>query len=149
MQPDSASRSVNSKQTKRLVYLVPLQTLLQSMIIDGAFVGGSLALLGLLFRNWLLLILGILIVALIVWVRSQASYLMAQQRLQNSAAFLALGYLVALFVVVLLFGDALILPLILVEATLPILLGVVYDLPQRNVLMLGGIVLYVALIASL
>ena len=38
MQPDSAIRSVNSKQTKRLVYLVPLQTLLQSMIIDGAFV---------------------------------------------------------------------------------------------------------------
>src|SRR5947207_2738740 len=111
MQPGPAIAAQNTKQTKRLVFLVPLQTLLQSTIIDGAFVGGSLLLLAVLLGNWLLLALGLLIVALIVWVRSQTSYLMMQQRIQQSATFLTVGDLAALFVVVLLFGDPLIVPL--------------------------------------
>src|SRR5947207_14031672 len=68
---------------------------------------------------------------------------------KKSATSLSVSYLASLFVAVLLIGDPLIVPLVLIQSLLPILLGIIYDLSFAPQFVITSIVLYLTLLISL
>src|SRR5258708_19891943 len=71
-----------------------------------------------------------------------------RQLLSTAVLFMASFYLVALFIGVLFIGDPLIAPLVIVQSFLPILLAVLYELPQVRRLLVAVCALYILLIIA-
>ncbi len=129
--------------------LAPMMTLLNGMTLSSWFIGISLIILSILISTWPVAVAGILIPALTALFRRPVEQWILKGELQKSATALAAGYLFALFVTLLLIGDPLIVPLILIQSLLPILLSIVYDLSWAPQFVGASIILYVGLLISL
>src|SRR5262249_17526051 len=137
------------KQTKRLVHLAPIVSVLNSITLVTLCDGASTALYGLYVRNIVWVLVGLLVPVLGALFRGQIEYWLRHQRYRRSAIILSFVNLCGLALAVLLIGDPLLAPLILVLALMPILLGVIYDLGNRPAFLLAAVLLYCLLIVGL
>src|SRR5262249_15094035 len=96
---------------------------------------------------WVLV--GLLVPVLGMLFRGQIEHWLRHQRYRRSAIILSIVNLCGLALAVLLIGDPLLAPLILVLALMPILLGVIYDLGNRPAFLFAAVLLYCLLIIGL
>src|SRR5260221_4690803 len=129
--------------------LKPLLRLLDNLTVNSLFAVGSLTASAILAQTWPNLPIAIFVVLVVVLGRPEIKRWLQKQQVRRAASVLALGYLMLLWLVVLLIGDPLIAPLIIIESLLPIVLDVLYRLPFPRQIILISIALYVTLIASL
>ncbi len=129
--------------------LKPLLRLLDNLTVNSLFAVGSLTASAILAQTWPNLPIAIFVVLVVVLGRPEIKRWLQKQQVRRAASVLALGYLMLLWLVVLLIGDPLIAPLIIIESLLPIVLDVLYRLPFTRQIILISIALYVTLIASL
>ncbi len=135
--------------TKRLKDTVPLLTFLRDLTINNIFLAGSLFVLAILRQRWQPALLGAALLVFMVLYRRQILDWTRRQLLSTAVLFMASFYLAALFIGVLFIGDPLIAPLVIVQSFLPILLAVLYELPQVRNLLVAVCALYILLIIGL
>jgi signal transduction histidine kinase/ActR/RegA family two-component response regulator len=135
--------------TKRLKDTVPLLIFLRDLTINTVFLSISVFILAILRQKWQPAAVGAVLLLLTVLCRAQILVWVRRQLLTRAVLFLAIVYLTVLFVAVLFIGDPLLLPLIVVQSFLPILLSVLYDLPEMGGLVIAVCGLYVLLIVGL
>src|SRR5260221_11920969 len=125
------------RNTKRLKDTVPLLMFLRDLVINNTFLAASLFVLAIMKQRWLPALLGVALLLFIALYRRQILDWVRRQLLGTAVLFMASFYLAALFIAVLLVGDPLIAPLVVVQSFLPILLAVLYELPQVRSLLIA------------
>jgi signal transduction histidine kinase/ActR/RegA family two-component response regulator len=138
-----------SDQPSTPANLIPLLRLFDNLTVNAIFAAGSLIASVVIAQTWPNLPIAIFVVALLLLGRPEVKRWLKKQQVRRAATVLALGYLVILWVVVLLIGDPLIAPLIIIESLLPIVLDILYRLPFTRQIIGISIALYVTLVASL
>src|SRR5690349_4736325 len=114
MQSAAANQDRLDQETAQ-ANLLPLRRLIDNLTVNGIFAAVSLIVLAFWAEVPSNLIAAAGVILLIVLGRWQSKRWLNKQRVRRSATALALGYLLALWMIVLLVGDPLIVPLIIIE----------------------------------
>jgi signal transduction histidine kinase/ActR/RegA family two-component response regulator len=134
--------SLFDKQTVRITHLAPLWEGLRGMTVQSIFIAFSFLFLAFAEQKPALIIFAFFLVIATAIIRAVIENLLNQHRLRAGVTVFVLVYLGVLCLSVVSIREPIIIPIITIQALLPLLMGILYDL-KRSPLFIGvGLTLF-------